>query len=136
MKKVLFIVTVLFLTGMITYCYGQNVNVNITYGNHGEYYINGICSDKDIGGVECDLSNDDEYALFTNYNSFPVTVICVIGFEGRYRDCCNFWSETKEVVFNIVMQPKESRYCRYATGGELYTEARSIKGMIVRKLAQ
>ncbi|MBR7023987.1 MAG: hypothetical protein IKI09_11065 [Bacteroidales bacterium] len=149
MKKSLLVAIMLF-AGMFTYCYGQDVNVNINnQGNstnaNGEFRINGISSSEDIGGVEIkgkikydkDSSADYDryikclYAVLTNYNPFTVTVL----FQDDYTNNSAYSvilraNETKEVFTmsldrNRYLEPKPSQNTSY-----------SIKGMIVRKLGK
>jgi len=64
----------------------QNSDETGRENKDGTYWINGISSKEDIGGVDVEIKktrtenkNNDEYAkycdiIFTNYNSFKVTV--------------------------------------------------------------
>ena len=61
----------------------QNNNSSSTstvQDNH-EYFINGISTREDIGGVDVEFVDDpknyyaNKYLKFTNYHNFPVTVI-------------------------------------------------------------
>lgn len=135
MKKLLMVAAMLF-AGLFTYCYGQNVNSSITYGHHGEYYINGICSDKDIGGVEC-VVNDccvPAKVEFTNYNIMSVTVICVVDFQISYNNGVNY--ENSEKTFNFVLESKNSDGSSREFELGWPTRQEIVKGMIVRKLTQ
>lgn len=146
MKKSLLVAIMLF-AGMFTYCYGQNVRVNINNQDYSsnkdcEFKINGICSSEDIGGVEIqglvkfEMSTVYEgeyslvqYAVLTNYNDFTVTVL-VDSYEYG--------------IFSVVLKKNETKehFVGYRGGGTTkqpsssYKNQMSIKGMIVRKLGQ
>lgn len=137
MKKNFLIAAMLFV-GMVTFCYGQDVRVNINnqdYSSNGDcdFKINGICSSEDIGGVDVefrekpnDNGDTDVFVVFTNYNNFPVTVLSVFEYMG-------LWSY-EERTLNCVLQAnksKEIKLNKYYRGS-----GGSVKGMIVRKLAQ
>lgn len=53
------LITAMLFAGLFTYCYGQDVRVNINnqdYStNNGEFKINGISSSEDIGGVDVEF---------------------------------------------------------------------------------
>lgn len=61
----------------------QNNNSSSQSVSHdgNEYYINGISTREDIGGVDVEFVDDPEnyyankYLKFTNYHNFPVSVI-------------------------------------------------------------
>lgn len=116
--------------------YSQDVKVNInnqdaTATENCSYRINGICSTEDIGGV--DVIIDDFDAVFTNYNSYPVTVLyeCVYS-DDSYR-CSNSYvsdKKTGSIVLGIEGQK------RVSLGSNGCSKFWSLKGIIVRKLAQ
>lgn len=145
MKKVI-LIAAMFFAGLFTYCYGQDVKVNINNQDYSsnkdcEYKINGICSSEDIGGVEIqgklkwdyNSSYDgylrNTYAVLTNYNPFTVTVL----FEYGYNE-----------VHSLVLRANETKEVfAYNGGSTVYSKPEpsqstsfSIKGMIVRKLGQ
>lgn len=135
MKKVLVVAAMLF-AGMFTYCYGQNVNVNINNEDYstsnGEFKINGISSSEDIGGVDLEFQNEKSdpcyvgyktISVLTNYNAFPVTVLFKV--SGPY-DSSN---KTLNVVIGANGTKRVEIWC-----GEAGTY--SLEGMIVRKLKQ
>lgn len=137
MKKILWVAAMLFV-GMFTYCYGQDVNVNINNrGNStnvdGEFRINGISSSEDIGGVDLEFKNEkddgrcyDGYktiSVLTNYNAFPVTVLFKV--SGPYDPS----NKTLNVVIGANGTKRVEIWC-----GEAGTY--SLEGMIVRKLKQ
>ena len=131
-------VAAMLFAGMFTYCFGQDVKVNINkqdYSSNGDcdFKINGICSSEDIGGVDVEFRNKpnnnndtDVFVVFTNYNNFPVTVLSVLeylgvtDFEERTLNCVLGANKSKEIKLNMY---------RRGSGG-------TVKGMIVRKLAQ
>ena len=143
MKK-LFIAALL-LTEMFTYCYGQNVNVNInnqdlTKDDCG-FMINGICSSEDIGGVDIQgvlkYAYDEGwdgywlglYAVLTNYNPFTVTVLFKKG----------------PSVYTVILRPDETKEVMdkqsidntiYDSPKSSINKSYSVDGMIVRKLGQ
>lgn len=125
MKKVLMVAAMLF-AGLFTYCYGQDVKVNINNQDYSsnkdcEYKINGICSSEDIGGVDFEVKTEGYHVslVLTNYNSFPVTVL--IEYNSDYR-------QTKAVVLGVNgVKVVDENQC-----GTHY----KLVGMIVRKLAQ
>lgn len=132
MKKVLLVAAMLF-AGMFTYCNAQDVKVNInnndtTTTDDCAFKINGICSSEDIGGVDVEFKSMDEskcdyYAIFTNYNTFPVTVIAIC--------TSKYGGEKRSKTINIVLGVNGMK--------EIKLEgcwAGSVEGMIVRKLAQ
>lgn len=141
MKKVLSIAVMLF-AGMFTYCYGQDVRVNINNqdisSNTSEFKINGISSSEDIGGVDVEFRTEVVgnssvvlFVSFTNYNPFPVTVLSILSYEDRrYGGDI----EEKEKTITAVLGANGTKtiqlndYWR-GSGG-------SVEGLIVRKLAQ
>lgn len=139
MKKSLLVAIMLF-AGMFTYCYGQDVNVNINnQGNstnaNGEFRINGISSSEDIGGVDVEfieqINNDGTRSglnvVFTNYNSFSVTTLC----QAEYLMPLTSGSCKEEKTFNVVLKANSSKTINVPMAWD-----GSVKGMIVRKLAQ
>ena len=136
MKKVLLVAVMLFAS-LFTYCYGQDVKVNINNQDFStnkdcEFTINGICSSEDIGGVDVEFESNVvgnevvRQVVFTNYNSYTVTTLCVIEYRhynSRYQE-----HETLEKTFNIVLTENGSKKIAY----DGYNG--SVKGMIVRKL--
>lgn len=143
MKKNL-LVAVIFTVGLFTYCFGQNVNVNINNQDYSQtkdcdFKINGICSSEDIGGVDIQgLEKYDEvgpnqyyinlYAVLTNYNEFPVTVL--IDFYGDVKQATLRKDETKEVFVSYASSDMKTSYRPPRETGISY------KGMIVRKLGK
>lgn len=139
MKKMVIITAMLF-AGLFTYCYGQDVKVNINnqdYSSNGDcdFKINGICSSEDIGGVDVqfkiveDHNNcDDLGAVFNNYNKFPVTVLCKVSYKFMWNS-----SKTEEKTFNIVLEEQGRKVVNFDCGS---ISTCSVEGMIVRKLAQ
>lgn len=120
----------------ITCCYGQDVKVNInnndaTATDDCAFRINGICSSEDIGGVDLELidrnninNNLDIYAVLTNYNSFPVTVVFrVYGIHDKIYK-----------TFNVVLGVSGVKEVLVDKNSQKYLW--SVEGMIVRKLAQ
>lgn len=128
MKKILMVAAMLF-AGMLTYCYGQDVKVNINnqdYStNNGEFKINGISSSEDIGGVDVEFIDNhfDSFSVkFTNYNPFPVTVLAIVSY--RFTGA---WSDR---TINIVLKTNGTKEIELAGSGCIG----QIKGMIVRKV--
>ena len=146
MKKV-FMVTMMLFVGMFTYCYGQDVRVNINNqdatNNDCGYKINGICASEDIGGVEiqglvkyekrtiyektkyCSM----QYALLTNYNDFTVTVLVEFYAFGIHSIVLKK-NETKEFFLGNFGS------VTFTTSQPSYTNQLQTKCMIVRKLGQ
>lgn len=142
MKKVL-LLTTMFFVGMFTYCYGQDVRVNInnqdySSNNDCEYKINGICSSEDIGGVDVEFSDGVDgrgyYVVFTNYNSFPVTVLSVIEFLDIPRIGGRAKSILKERTLNTVLAVNGTKKIKLNDFD--YGEEGNVNGLIVRRLAQ
>lgn len=133
--------------GLFTYSYGQDVRVNINnqdYSSNGdcEFKIQGICSSEDIGGVDVqglvkylydnvyDYYNKTLFLVFTNYNSFPVTVLFQGG--GRYTHITSTVlkaGETKEINFEVLQGNYSKPYPSESWDS-------TMEGMIVRKLGQ
>ena len=141
MKKVL-LLSAIFLVGINVFCFGQDVNVNIVYGHDGEYYINGISSAQDIGGVEADFIGGLNLSL-KNYNNCMVTVLCVVRYRvGEYHsgDPCGPGSYSYEYFdkkLNVVLDAKETREFRlHQIGSRDKTDSETIVGMIVRRVAE
>ena len=145
MKK-MFLIAAMFFAGLFTYCYGQDVKVNINNQDYSsnkdcEYKINGICSSEDIGGVEIsgkvkweyeeryggnNYYYNNRYAVLTNYNSFTVTVL----YEDVFDD-----------VNSVVLRANETKEVLWSSGREADSEPKRsssfnfpLKGMIVRKV--
>lgn len=136
---------------MLSFCGNAQNIIQITNngtGNNGnqqkecEYRINGICSTEDIGGVDVSIiyENNCTWAVFTNYNSFPVTVLYEVG--ESYGFTGGFYHTADGTTGSIVLQVEGSRKIKldcafndfrgYFSRAEYY----SIKGMIVRKMAR
>ena len=143
MKKVLMVAAMLF-AGLFTYCYAQDVRVNINNQDYSsqdcEYKINGICSSEDIGGVDLqeyikyDLSNGYYYkciyASFTNYNEFTVTVLFKDGYYGGVSSLILRKNETKEqYLFPLSHTP-------YSSPEAPSPYPVNSAGLIVRKLGK
>lgn len=170
MKRISKIITATLLLGFCYNGYCQNVNVNInnhdatSRNNDCPYRINGICSSEDIGGVDARIiyADDCTWAVLTNYNTFPVTVLYEIGNtldEDEYENppyISNLFFTRNNNTGNIVLNTSNStkikldqtRYAEYfyedyeATFHETLespyidcSKFYSIKGMIVRKLS-
>lgn len=136
MKKIFLLFA---LVGMNVLAYSQDVKVNInnqdgTAKDDCPYRINGICATEDIGGVEVEFIQEETYQyhwdyfiVLTNYNNFPVNVLWQIEFN--YKDySANGTIKTGNVVIGIEGQKKIKL--------PHYYEGWSVKGLIVRKLAQ
>ena len=140
----------------------NNINVNIKDQNGNANYqdcpyrINGICITEDVGGVDADIiyADDCTWVVFTNYNTFPVTILYEIG--SNYK---NTWPvdgsgygisvmyETKDgkcgsIVCGIESSKKvklHQSFCHHpyepASGYNDDSQYYSIKGIIARKLA-
>ena len=96
MKKLL--ICLLAVIGFIATANAQTVVVQNNQGGATEqtqdpnmFYINGIPSTQDIGGVEAKVErrNRNDYAVFTNYQSFTVTVLYQVLF-GSFKDPAKF----------------------------------------------
>ena len=125
----------------IGYCQDVKVNINNqeqTGNADCPYRINGICSTEDIGGVDvqfyfnkvddwCDQWNirGNTYALFTNYNTFPVTVLFEITYGSGENDI-----RKGNIVLGIEGSKQIDLYSRTYD----YTRLCNVKGIIVRKL--
>lgn len=136
MKKLLCIAA---FAGMISIGYCQDVKVNInnqeaTAKEDCPYRINGICSTEDIGGVDVQFLFGKEekctwgcnYAIFTNYNTFPVTVL----YEIEWR----IGSSVKSKTGSIVLGVDGSKRIELEDYGDDLSPRSSVKGIIVRKL--
>ncbi|MBQ6978123.1 MAG: hypothetical protein IJQ18_05780 [Paludibacteraceae bacterium] len=155
MKKLLLFA----LVGMSIFTYSQDVRVNINnqdavLKDDCAYRINGICSSEDIGGVNVDIQFADEvtWAVFTNYNEFPVTILYEIGRSdncGKYPSDYNY----RPILFytingttgNIVLGMNGSKKVKLDQSVYIFSENKhindnshcySIKGLIVRKLTK
>ena len=81
MKQLIVIIAIIF--GMNNYASAQNVIINsedyTQTVDDNQYYINGISTREDIGGVEIgrgkDCGNGFYLVKLTNYNDFTVTVL-------------------------------------------------------------
>lgn len=105
----------------------NNQNSNSVSSN--EYFINGISTRMDIGGVDVEFVDDPEnyyankYLKFTNYHNFPVTVIFEVEDYQRGGDY-------EKVTGRITLRANETK-----TTPNPYNVARSRHCvMIVRKL--
>lgn len=138
MKKLL----VLFALVCISFLgYSQDVKVNInnqdgTAKDDCPYRINGICATEDIGGVDVEFEfiseetypyHSDYFIVLTNYNNFPVNVLWQIEYNDK-ESSANGTIKTGNVVIGIEGQ-KKIKLPYYYNGW-------SVKGLIVRKLAQ
>ena len=107
MKKLL--ICLLAVIGFIATANAQTVVVQNNQGGATEqmqdpniFYINGIPSTQDIGGVEAlpKYYSSQAYAVFTNYHSLPVTVLYRVIYSGQYQKIGSLVlnsKETKEV---------------------------------------
>lgn len=141
MKKLLCIAA---FAGMLSFGYCQDVKVNInnqeaTTKEECPYRINGICSTEDIGGVDVLFSfkktegtiyvgnspfptdKGNTYATFTNYNSFPVTVLYEIKGNGTTKG-------------SIVLSANGSKQVKIVSDRSDYSTDCEVLGIIVRKL--
>ena len=124
------------LSALCTFGYCQDVKVNInnqeqTGKDDCPYRINGICSTEDIGGVDVELITDEldvPSIKLTNYNAFPVTVLWSIESMNSRSDCIDKVGTTILGVNGTKTINIGYRYC--------YIREYSLKGLIVRKLAQ
>lgn len=129
MKK-LFLLFIFVCIGILGYCQDVKVNINNQDAKVNEdcpYRINGICATEDIGGV--DVSFIGSNIVLTNYNVFPVTVIWQI--EYLCGDC-RYDGEEKTATTVLGAEGQKQIYLsEYRTASKW-----SVKGLIVRKLAQ
>lgn len=144
----------------------NNINVNISDQNGNTNYqecpyrINGICITEDVGGVDANIIYADNctWVVFTNYNTFPVTILYEIGSnyknewplsmgtDGNYYGYLVEY-ETKDgkcgsIVCGIEGSKKvklHQTYCNHpyepASGYHDDSQYYSIKGIIARKLS-
>ncbi len=140
MKRVSKLFMTALLSGICYFGFCQDVKVNINnleqIGNDDcPYRINGICSTEDIGGVDvqfsCDCNNYGEghtYAIFTNYNTFPVTVLYELVVYGT--------KETGTIVgTSIVLGVDGNKRIKLTDQeGPDVSSYIGLKGIIVRKL--
>lgn len=145
--------------------HSQNVNVLInnqetsTSNETCPYSINGICISEDVGGVDASIiyADDCTWVVFTNYNTFPVTILYEIGSNyentwpfGPYGDGYHGNIVKYEIkdgtcgsVFCGIEGSKKIKlnqtYCDHpyapVSGYRDESQHYSIKGMIVRKLS-
>jgi len=135
MKKLLLVVAV--LMGISINANAQNIIVQqnnnsssiSTVRSDKEYFIDGISTREDIGGVEVVFVDDPEayyankYLKFTNYHNFPVTVIFEV--EDYQRG-----GSYKKVTGRIILRANETK-----TTPNPYNVAKSRHCvMIVRKI--
>lgn len=78
-------------------------NANTTAADNRQYYINGISTQEDVGGVEMSRGayrgyGHEYYLKFTNYNNFMASVIY------EFEDI-----ERGQVTGNIVLKPGETK---------------------------
>ena len=90
----------------LSYCQDVRVDINnqeISTEEKCPYRINGICSTEDIGGVDVTIQKESyaAVAIFTNYNTFPVTVLYVI--SSKYP---NIPDRTGSIVFAVNGEKK------------------------------
>lgn len=136
------LITAMLFVGLFTFCYGQDVKVNINnkdYSSNGDcdFKINGICSSEDIGGVEirgliktirfaaADGYGLHTFAVLTNYHDFPVTVLVQFT-HNSIQSIVLKKNETKEIDLGVYDSTPE-----YHAPVET---SMPIQGMIVRKL--
>lgn len=104
MKKLL--ICLLAVIGFIATAEAQTVVVQNNQGATEQtqdpniFYINGIPSTQDIGGVEAQPTTD-YYAVFTNYHSSTVTVLYQVLSVSRYEEYIN--------VGSLVLQSNETK---------------------------
>ena len=111
MRKLL--ICLLAIIGSITTVEAQTVVVQNNQGKTEQvqdpniFYINGIPSTQDIGGVEAQTKYMDgnKYAIFTNYQSTTVTVLYQL--LGTYRD------NEYEVIGSVVLKSGETKKVLY-----------------------
>lgn len=145
MKKTALLIT---FAGMFIGGYSQDVKVNInnqetSTANDCTYRINGICSTEDIGGVDAEFREEKEAndytvtVVFTNYNSFTVTVLYELGYSlttgtPREEEFCENPFDGKNGT--IVIPPNGKK--EVVIGSRAYCMLRgfSLRGIIVRKL--
>lgn len=164
MKK--FFMTFFVLVGFSALGYSQDVKVNInnqeaSITDDCAYRINGICSSEDLGGVDVEIVFEDgiTWAVFTNYNTFPVSVLYEVSYLGY--DACAKYDDTSEdrirtemnfgvgdgVCGNIVLGVSGSKKLKLAQHSYFSSDGKatrivdvscqySIKGLIVRKLSK
>lgn len=127
-----------FFVLLFALCYGQDVKVNINNQEVGgqkedcAFRINGICSSEDIGGVDVQrMTGDTTYGVnaygrypiigdklvFTNYNSFTVTVLYQIRIGKKF------------FIGQMVLRRDESKEFKPKSVSSV-----SLEGIIVRKL--
>ena len=128
MKKIL--ILVIFIIGFTTTASAQNVVIQQNSSaaqsqvqHNNEYYINGISTSKDIGGVDVEFiytySGSEYYLKFTNYNSSAVTVL----FEVKDSD-------GKKTTGTIILKGYETKQ----TPNQYEVSHNKYIAMIVRKL--
>ena len=134
MKKIyiLFVLMCLTSSGLaqnIIIQQNNNSSSQSTIRNSNEYFINGISTSQDIGGVDVEFIDDPEnyyankYLRFTNYHNFPVTVIFEV--EDYQRG-----GSYKKVTGRITLRANETK-----TTPNPYNVAKSRHCiMIVRRL--
>lgn len=148
MKKLLCIAA---FAGMFGFGYCQDVRVNInnqeaTTKEDCAFRINGICSSEDIGGVDVSFEfiEDCTWAVFTNYNSFPVTVLYKIRNSGEHRGCncpqdcySTPHGSTGTIVLGVEGSKKVKLDQNHSCYGYYYdnTDAYGVDGIISRKLS-
>lgn len=148
------------LISISIFAYSQDVKVNINnqeafMNEECAYRINGICSSEDIGGVNVDILFADEvtWAVFTNYNEYPVTILYEIS---RSDNCGKYPSDyyndrpisfytTNGTTGNIVLGMNGSKKVKIDQSTYIFSENKhvndnshcySMKGLIVRKLTK
>ena len=141
MKRIMMLVA---FVGMLCYGHCQDVKVNInnqeaTTKEDCAYRINGICSTEDIGGVDVEFDavrNDAIYAVFTNYNSFTVTVLYEVGHNHiPYSGIVEEDGTTK--TGSIVLKSGGSKRVKIFASYSIYEEFAQyyfVKGLITRKI--
>lgn len=128
--KRLFVLMALASISFLGYSQDVKVNINNQDGMAKDdcpYRINGICATEDIGGVDIEMDRNGELK-FTNYNTFPVTVLWNI----EYSACNGARCKDEEKTGNLVLGAEGQKIVSLC----LCSYTWSVKGLIVRKLAQ
>lgn len=134
MKKSFLITITAFIVGMFNCCLGQDVNVNINNSgnnNGGVYYINGVSSTQDIGGVEVYFDSGADNCCYThlkNYNAFPVTVLLIVQYG------IDDYPSSKTITYQKVLTANQCKAIDTQCG--YYPRNSTVEGIIVRRLQQ
>lgn len=137
MKKIIFASLFLLFLGINSQAQNNiivqqsNSATTETSTDENAYYLNGISSKEDVGGVEYSFYETSDHKIklsLTNYHNCTVTVL----FDFEWHSYHSYQErEMSDGVKSYVLRANETKNI---TVGNYYIPCARIKGMIVRKL--